>query len=148
MDDGRAEKGRRRLQAAQGAARAALRRSVLRKKGDRDGLHLRDGRRRQPLYDPGRPGRGRRDEGRAEARRQLQPVLASSTPTTFPRPLANPPPLAGEGRGGAMRGREVRGADGWGLGRNYGRAASKKMTCSGTRPGSPNSRRSAPVNPS
>ena len=54
MDDGGAEKGPRRLQAAQGPARHPLRRSVLRQADDRDGLHLCHRRRRQPLPDDGR----------------------------------------------------------------------------------------------
>ena len=93
------KKDPRRLQAPQGAARPPLRRAGLCQEGDRDGLHLRHGRRRHPLCDDGRGRRGAGDahRGRRQARRrrqQLQPVLISSS---LRREAADPRLLFGEG---------------------------------------------------
>ena len=96
MDDDGAEKGRRWLQAAQGAAGPALRRAGLCAEGDRDGLSLCHGRRRHPVRDHGcgrrGPGDARPGANEPGARRQLQPVLSRRSP------LPGPPPDAAEGR--------------------------------------------------
>src|SRR5947207_3308119 len=86
VDDDGAEESPRRLQAAQGAARYPLRRPVLCQKDDRNGVHLRHGRRRQPLYDDGRPGGAAGDAlGRCGPGAQIkQSVLISSYSSARP----------------------------------------------------------------